>query len=590
MIRDSIAKDLYDRLFNWLIRKLNHTIKVLPPSPKENFLCIGLLDIFGFECFQTNSFEQLCINYTNEKLQQLFISYVFKAEKEEFIIEELENHICELNFQDNQPIIDLLEQAPAGLFNLLDESCAVAGDDEKLLNKIRNSHKQNPNFIVPKLNKDGFIIVHTAKDVEYNILGFREKNKDELPKNIPEVFESSKNNYISSIYKNEDIEEKSEEEAKNSNTAKRESKFPLLLNQNNQKSLSFKFRLQMKELMNELKACECHFIRCIKPNEEKKPNIWNGGLVLQQIRYLGVLESIKVRKESFPIRRPYALFYQKYEDLRASGSSFFSLKHGNYSDFKTLTRELLSNCLGNELILYGKTKVFLKNSTFLLLENLYKEKTLMKNNNATKIQRAFYRYKQMKKLRMMFKALKKIKTLWKVRQEYLHFQKLRRATRKIQAFFKRKLEKRRVLMKKKHAAVVQAFVRRYLVRRKLKNVEKLSEKAQKITKIMRKWMIFRQKERVRQVSQLVLGIVFEKTWSFILNKKIVAIQKVVRGFLCRRKHKNVVQRAKEAKFFYFFFCCFWNFLLIFNNFFKFLLIFLLIFFVFFNFDLNFITF
>lgn len=545
MIRDSIAKDLYDRLFNWLIRKLNHTIKVLPPAPKENFLCIGLLDIFGFECFQTNSFEQLCINYTNEKLQQLFISYVFKAEKEEFIIEDLEKHICELNFQDNQPIIDLLEQPPVGLFSLLDESCAVAGDDEKLLNKIRNSHKQNANFLIPKLNKDGFIIVHTAKDVEYNIIGFREKNKDELPKNIPEVFETSKNQYIACIYKNEEIGEF--HEAKN--PTKRDSKFPVFLNQNNQKSLSFKFRLQMKELMNELKSCECHFIRCIKPNEEKKPNVWNGGLVLQQIRYLGVLESIKVRKESFPIRRPYALFYQKYEDLRASGSSFLSLKHGNNADFKTLTRELLNNCLENELILYGKTKVFLKNSTFLLLENLYKAKMLMKNEHASKIQKAFYRYKQMKKLRMMFKALKKIKTLWKVRQEYLHFQKLRRATRKIQLFFKKKIEKNRVSYRKKQAAVVQLFVRRYLAMKKLANVKKLGEKVQKITRVMRKWRVFRQKERVRQVSQVVLETVFEKAWGLILNKRIIIIQKFVRGFLCRKKHKNVVKKAKEARFF-----------------------------------------
>lgn len=257
MIRDSITKDLYERLFNWLIRKLNHTIQLLPGIPIENHYCIGLLDIFGFECFKVNSFEQLCINYTNEKLQQLFIAYVFKAEKDEFIQEGLEKSIGELKFQDNQPIIDLLEQPPIGIFCLLDESCAVAGDDEKFLSKLRNTHKTNGFFQIPKLNKDGFIVVHTAKDVEYNVIGFREKNKEDLPKNINFVFESSKNKYFRCIYKNVDFEDEEEEQTTQ-------------IVSSNQKSLSFKFRLQMKELMQELKSCECHFIRCLKPNEEKK--------------------------------------------------------------------------------------------------------------------------------------------------------------------------------------------------------------------------------------------------------------------------------------------------------------------------------
>ena len=117
-IRDSINKDLYDRLFTWLVRKLNLTISPLPGCAQETY-AIGLLDIFGFECFKYNSFEQLCINYTNEKLQQLYIAYVFKAEKEEFIKEGLEKFICELKFQDNQPIIELMEQAPLGLNNFI---------------------------------------------------------------------------------------------------------------------------------------------------------------------------------------------------------------------------------------------------------------------------------------------------------------------------------------------------------------------------------------------------------------------------------------------------------------------------------------
>lgn len=171
LIRDSINKELYDRIFSFLVRKLNYTINPLPESFKETPYAIGLLDIFGFECFKINSFEQLCINYTNEKLQQLYISYVFKAEKEEFIIEGLENFISELKFQDNQPIIDLLDLPPIGIFTLLDDSCSVAGNDEKLLNKLKTVNKQNSYFLPSKSSQEGFIILHSAKNVEYTITG-----------------------------------------------------------------------------------------------------------------------------------------------------------------------------------------------------------------------------------------------------------------------------------------------------------------------------------------------------------------------------------------------------------------------------------
>ena len=183
--RDSLAKDLFDKLFNWLVKRLNFTIvpsEDLVPGADvkklyEDRLWVGLLDIFGFEVFKINSFEQYCINYTNEKLQQLYISYVFKAEEKEFINEGLEKFLTELNFKDNQPIIDLMDKHPQGIFHLLDEACSVAGTDDNLVQKIRNTHGKHSNFRIPKLNKETFIIVHTAKDVEYNVVGFKTKNK-----------------------------------------------------------------------------------------------------------------------------------------------------------------------------------------------------------------------------------------------------------------------------------------------------------------------------------------------------------------------------------------------------------------------------
>jgi myosin heavy subunit len=180
-MKDSFTKALYERMFNWLVRKLNKTIttKEYMNTKFDDIIndktrySIGLLDIFGFEVFKVNSFEQFCINFANEKLQQLYISYVFKAEINEFISEGLKDFLFELNFKDNQPIIDLLEQPPMGIFNMLDESSQLASSDESLLSNIVKNHKANPFFKTPKLSKETFLIIHTAKDVEYNINGFR---------------------------------------------------------------------------------------------------------------------------------------------------------------------------------------------------------------------------------------------------------------------------------------------------------------------------------------------------------------------------------------------------------------------------------
>lgn len=178
-VRDALTKSLYENLFNWLIRRLNYAIAYDKNMKYDDVLndkkrfSIGILDIFGFEVFKTNSLEQFCINFTNEKLQQLYISYVFKAEINEFFAEGLKDSICELNYKDNQTLIDLFETLPQGIFQLLDESSSISSNDDSLLNTIIKVHKSNENIKVPKIMKGTFIVIHSAKDVEYSIHGFR---------------------------------------------------------------------------------------------------------------------------------------------------------------------------------------------------------------------------------------------------------------------------------------------------------------------------------------------------------------------------------------------------------------------------------
>lgn len=178
-VRDAFTKSLYENLFNWLVKRLNNAISYDKNLKYEDILndkarfSIGILDIFGFEVFKTNSLEQFCINFTNEKLQQLYISYVFKAEINEFILEGLKDYICELNYKDNQSLIDLFELQPQGIFHLLDESSSISSNDDSLLNIIIKYHKTNENLKIPKIMKGAFIVIHSAKDVEYSIHGFR---------------------------------------------------------------------------------------------------------------------------------------------------------------------------------------------------------------------------------------------------------------------------------------------------------------------------------------------------------------------------------------------------------------------------------
>ena len=334
--RDALAKELFNRLFNWLVKRLNFT--VMPPelieegadisSLMENYYHVGLLDIFGFEIFKFNSIEQLCINYTNEKLQQLYIAYVFKAEEREFIKEGLEEYLCELNFQDNQPVIDLLDLGPAGIFHLVDESCSVNSNDEALCKKILKTHEKNTKLSAPKMSRMEFTVHHSASLVQYNTDGFRFKNQDELGDFIEKALFNSKNPLLPRVYKGICGSQKESEDT----TVKKKGK--------SDKFLGAKFRLQIKELMTELQSCDCHFVRCLKPNDRKQKGLFMQSMTLEQIKYMGVLDTIKVRKESYPIRRTYQKFYEKYDELSSvhSRKSFRDHCKAN-SNFKSMCGE-----------------------------------------------------------------------------------------------------------------------------------------------------------------------------------------------------------------------------------------------------------
>lgn len=551
--RDSLAKELYNTLFNWLVKRLNFT--VMPPEflkegadiPQllHNYFHIGLLDIFGFEIFKVNSIEQLCINYTNEQLQQLYIYYIFKAEETEFCNEGLQDYLCELVFKDNQDVIDLLDKPPSGIFCLVDESCSVNSTDEALCAKIIKAHEKNPTLTKPKLTKDSFIVQHTASPVEYNINGFRFKNRDELSAYIEKALFKSKFKEIPRIYKGLcGNEPEPETQAKKGSKA-------------TDKFLGAKFRAQMKDLYMELKSCDCHFVRCIKPNNRKEKKLFMPRMTLEQIQYMGILETIKVRKASYPTRRFYKNFYEKYEELAGGHSIIPFYKHvENGSDFKAMAKDIVkySKIDFGVGILFGNTKVFMKLWAEAELNKILYEKIKVKAKAAKIIQKNWFRYiwfvkkwlPTKAKVLICLRGIRKIQNQFRVRQYYRKFQNTRKAIRKIQRWYRTILQHRRFLKIKKAVRKIQAWWKMKFYTARYAKIKKSVALIQRVGR----GCIARQKvRRLKYVKTLIEGIIdggVEILLRKVRNAAAIKIQARMRGVLARKKNKATITKAKMA--------------------------------------------
>mgnify|MGYP000846203966 FL=1 len=549
--RDSLAKELYNTLFNWLVKRLNFTVMPAEflkdgadiPQLLHNYFHIGLLDIFGFEIFKVNSIEQLCINYTNEQLQQLYIFYIFKAEEKEFCEEGLQDYLCEIVFKDNQDVIELLDKPPAGIFCLTDESCSVNSTDEALCQKIIKSHEKNPCFKKPKMAKDTFIVMHTASPVEYNINGFRFKNRDELSAYIEKALFKSSFKEIPRIYKGLcGNEAEPEVQAKKGTSAK-------------DKFLGAKFRMQMKDLYNELKSCDCHFIRCIKPNNRKEKKLFMPRMTLEQIQYMGLLETIKVRKLSYPTRRYYKNFYEKYEELAGQHSITPFHKHVELgSDFKSMSKDLVKYTkidFGSG-ILFGNTKVFMKLGAEAELNKILYEKMKGKMK-AAKVVQKFWRkyclfvkkwYPVRKKVLACLKGIRVVQNLFRVRAYARKLQQTKKLIRKIQRWYLTILQTRKFQKIKTTIKKLQTWWKMNFYWQKYKKIYK---DMIRIQKVFRGFLVRKKYKIIRFVQTIVEQIISNGTE--ILLEKIqgqaaIKIQARVRGIIARRINHMIIQKAK----------------------------------------------
>lgn len=371
-VRDALAKGIYNNLFDWIVERVN---QALAGTSSDLAKLIGILDIYGFEIFDHNSFEQICINYVNEKLQQIFIQLTLKAEQDEYVQEQIQ--WTPIDYFNNKVVCDLIEAVrPPGLFAALNDSIKQAHADSDAADQVFAQRllmvgAQNPHF---EDRRGKFIIKHYAGDVTYDVGGITEKNKDAMLRDLLELLSTSKNDFVHQLFPSQLL-------AAVSDLKKQP---PTALD---------KIKKSANVLVETLSKCQPSYIRTIKPNQTKRPKDYDNAQVLHQIKYLGLKENVRIRRAGFAYRTTFEKFVQRFFLLSpATGYAGDYIWQG---DDVTAVKEILRSCKIPALeYQLGTTKVFIKTpETLFGLEDM---RDKYWHNMATRIQRAWRRYMQRK--------------------------------------------------------------------------------------------------------------------------------------------------------------------------------------------------
>ncbi|XP_009474761.1 PREDICTED: unconventional myosin-VIIa [Nipponia nippon] len=438
-VRDAFVKGIYGRLFVWIVEKINAAI-YRPPSQELKSVrrSIGLLDIFGFENFTVNSFEQLCINFANENLQQFFVRHVFKLEQEEYNLENINwQHI---EFTDNQDALDMIAIKPMNIISLIDEESKFPkGTDATMLHKLNSQHKLNTNYIPPKNNYETqFGINHFAGIVYYETKGFLEKNRDTLHGDIIQLVHSSKNKFIKQIFQ-ADV-------AMGAETRKRSP------------TLSSQFKRSLELLMRTLSVCQPFFVRCIKPNEYKKPMLFDRELCVRQLRYSGMMETIRIRRAGYPIRYTFVEFVDRYRVLMPGVKPAY--KQG---DLRGTCQRIAEAVLGkDDDWQIGKTKIFLKDHHDMLLE-IERDKAI--TDKVILIQKVVRGFKDRSNFLKVRNSVLMIQRYWRGHNCRKNYGAMRIGFLRLQALYRSRKLHKQYHMARRRIIEFQARCRGYLVRR-----------------------------------------------------------------------------------------------------------------------------
>ena len=469
--RDSLAKTVYARLFDWIVGAVNKKIGMLGGSNRTT-RTIGILDIYGFESFEKNSFEQLCINLANEHLQQQFNGQIFKGEQEEYQTEGIKWSYIE--FIDNQDVLDLLEGTgsllPTGIFPLIDEACRLPkATSQDLAHAIRKRLSSHPRFDAPQTSPSDFDIKHFAGKVCYSADYLMEKNRDFLVAEHASVMGESRLELMKALFHGEVSITQDELFAQSSGQSHQKKKSAFMLS-----SVGSRFRRQLGGLMNALSECQPFYIRCIKPNASSTPGDLSRYYVLEQLRAGGVLEAVRIACAGYPTRKPIMQFARRFTLLLPPSALVdLPLTHGKtvnwYSmtedQLKHLTKQIL-DCQHLDDWQIGKTRVFLRTGQLGQLEGA---RSQLLTRCAIKIQTIYRGFLARRKFLVIQRSAKFIQAMWRAKlawQECKRRQRERAAIR-VQSTWRMYRCRRSYLQKcqARAAIVLQSYVRMWRTRR-----------------------------------------------------------------------------------------------------------------------------
>ncbi|KAE9414805.1 hypothetical protein Angca_006954, partial [Angiostrongylus cantonensis] len=491
--RDALAKLIYAQLFCWLVKRCNDAlIEKETRTSRRNF--IGVLDIYGFETFVVNSFEQFCINYANEKLQQQFNQHVFKLEQEEYEREELS--WVRIDYYDNQLAIDLIEGRP-GLIDYLNEQCKVVnGSDSGWLSQMTSCStlKKNGQLQMPRIKSSKFIIKHFASDVAYSIEGFVEKNKDAISKQLLELVLTTRFSLLREVLGSVAI---FEDTAHGRQSCK--------------KTVAGQFRDSLCDLMKVLCSTRPHYVRCIKPNDSKEKFYFEPKRAIEQLRACGVLETVRISAAGFPTRWTYEEFARRYRVLYNENKSLWRDKPRIFAE------RACHKHLEEGRFALGRTKIFFRTGEVALLERVRVE---ILSSSAIMIQSCWRRYVARTKYLTLRRSLHTIQAATRafIAVRRLFYLQMHRAVIVIQTCFRRFVCESQYRKLRNAAVLIQAHYRGLRVRTFVKMM-RYESSAITIQKYWRGYLVRREEIRRR--------------------KRIVLVQCCVRRWLAKRRLREL---------------------------------------------------
>lgn len=483
--RDALAKNLYSRLFSWLVNRINESIKAQTKTSKK---VMGVLDIYGFEIFEDNSFEQFIINYCNEKLQQIFIELTLREEQEEYVREGIE--WTNIEYFNNAIICDLIENNKNGILAMLDEECLRPGTvtDETFLDKLNtvcaehqhfeSRQSKNSKFLTDhSLPHNCFRIQHYAGKVLYRVEGFVDKNNDLLYRDLSQAMYKANHSLIKILFPE-------------GNPAKVNLKRP--------PTAGFQFRASVGTLMKNLLTKNPNYIRCVKPNDKKAAHIFTDSLVCHQVRYLGLMENVRVRRAGYAFRQAYEPCLERYKMLCKQ----------TWPHWKGPAREGVEVLLKNlqvpaEEFAYGRSKIFIRNPRTLF----------------------FLEEKRRQCLEDLATLIQKIYRGWKCRT---HFLLLKKSQVVVAAWYRRFAQQKKYQNIRSSALVVQSFIRGWKARKLLRELKHKKRCEEAVTTISAYWHGTQVRREYRKFFRANAGKkIYDFTVQRIMQKYFMGLKKTM---------------------------------------------------------------